>query len=80
VTGVFDEPILVFALSGMVVLFGFYLLYAPGGNRMLMKLGGLSKKLEQKVTATELELREEADPRKQFEKKVISSVKKKSKN
>lgn len=71
ITGVFDEPILIFALSGGVILLGLYLLYAPGGNKLVGKLGTLGAELEVKITATSKRLEAEADRKKQFEKKVL---------
>lgn len=70
-TGLFDEPTLVFILSGCVIILGLYLLYAPGGDKFLGKLGGLGAGIEEKILATGKRLEAEADKKKQFEKKVL---------
>lgn len=74
VTGVFDEPLLVFAMSGAVVVLGLYLLYAPGGTQVLTKLSGLSARIENKVVATSKALEEDADPKRKFEKRVLKKA------
>lgn len=75
VTGVFDEPIIIFSLSGIIILFGVYLLYAPGGSKILQQLNGLGSIVEKKIVATGKHLEEKADKKKQFEKKVLSRKK-----
>lgn len=72
VTGIFDEPLAVFAMSGVIIIFGVYLLYAPGGANVMAKLDGIGAKVQKKVTATGKKLEEKADPKKQFEKRVLS--------
>lgn len=71
VTGLFDEPKLVFILSGMFILLGGYLLYAPSGTKVLGRLNGLGANLEKKVVATTKKLEEKADKKKDFERKVL---------
>ena len=62
-------------MSGAVILFGMYLLYAPGGNKVLGKLNGFGAKMEERIVATGKRLEENADKKKQFEKKVLSRKK-----
>jgi hypothetical protein len=52
-----------------------YLLYAPGGNKVLGKLNGFGAKMEERIVATGKRLEENADKKKQFEKKVLSRKK-----
>lgn len=76
VTGIFDEPLFIFALSGVIILFGGYLLYAPGGNKALEKLQGLGSTVEKKVESKKRELALKANRKKQFETKVMQRRKK----
>ncbi|MCC7303956.1 DUF11 domain-containing protein [bacterium] len=75
VTGIFDQPILVFAVSGIFILLGGYLLYAPSGSKILEKLNGIGTQLEKKVVATGKKLKDKADEKKRFESKLLKRKK-----
>lgn len=77
VTGVFDEPMIVFGLSGVLIIFGMYLLYAPGGSKIMKLFGSIGAGIEKKVRTTSKELDEKADQKKQFEKRVLARKNKK---
>ncbi len=77
ITGVLDQPIVIFALSGALVLFGLYLLYVPSGSKILEAFSGVGKKLEKSVVVKAKQLEEKADVKKQFEKRVLQRGSKK---
>jgi len=78
-TGLLDEPILVFALSGVILIFGLYLLYAPGGAKFFNSISGVPLKIEKRIKKKERQLRNKATSHKKFEKRVLSTRKKRKK-
>jgi fimbrial isopeptide formation D2 family protein len=77
VTGIFDHPMVVFTISGILVLFGMYLLYIPSGEKLLGKMGDVTASVKRKVKNSEQKLKEELDPKRRFESSVLKRTKKK---
>lgn len=76
-TGILDEPLIVFAVSGILVMFGLYLLYAPGGDKFLKKFGNVGQGLRKKVAVSIDHESIKADKKKEFEKGVLRRAKSK---
>jgi uncharacterized repeat protein (TIGR01451 family) len=76
-TGIFDEPMIVFGLSGVLVVFGLYLLYAPSGDKFLQKFGNVGQGLRKKVAVSIDEKTIQTNKKKQFEKGLLKKMKRK---
>jgi uncharacterized repeat protein (TIGR01451 family) len=68
-TGIMDDPKIVFAISGVLILFGMFLLYVPTGRRMLHTFGRMGKKMQRNLQKSVEVPRKAA--KKEFEQNVL---------